>query len=61
VLEQNDLRTAPMARKKTFDSQMGMIIIAASQSQDRLDNPEALGRLPDYLLIRLITVFDPAL
>jgi hypothetical protein len=50
-----------MARKKTFDSQMGMIIIAASRSQDRLDNPEALGRLPDYLLIRLITVFDPAL
>jgi hypothetical protein len=50
-----------MARKKTFDSQMGMIIIAASRSQDWLDNPEALGRLPDYLLIRLITVFDPAL
>jgi hypothetical protein len=23
-------------------------------------NPEALGRLQDYLLIRLITVFDPA-
>uniref|UniRef100_UPI0019800CB2 hypothetical protein n=1 Tax=Pseudomonas viridiflava TaxID=33069 RepID=UPI0019800CB2 len=25
-----------------------------------LDNLEVLGRLADYLLIRLITVFDPA-
>ncbi|KPX15103.1 hypothetical protein ALQ08_102963 [Pseudomonas syringae pv. delphinii] len=24
-----------------------------------MDNLEVLGRLPDYLLIRLITVFDP--
>ena len=24
-----------------------------------MDNPEVLGRLLDYLLIRLITVFDP--
>ncbi|RMU70984.1 hypothetical protein ALP23_101763 [Pseudomonas syringae pv. apii] len=31
-----------------------------SGSRDSLDNPEVLGRLPDYLLIRLITVFDPA-
>jgi len=47
-------------RKKTIDVQMIMIIIEPNRSRDRLGNPEALGRLPDYLLIRLITVFDPA-
>jgi hypothetical protein len=37
-----------------------MIIIASNWPQGQLDKPEVLGRLLDYLLIRLITVFDPA-
>jgi hypothetical protein len=36
-----------------------MIIIASNWPQGQLGNPEVLGRLLDYLLIRLITVFDP--
>src|ERR1700712_4331432 len=47
--------------EKTFDVQMIMIIIERNRSRDRLVTPQALGRLRDYLLIRLITVFDPAL
>ena len=39
---------------------MRTIIIDRNWSRDWLDNPEPLGRTPDYLLIRLITVFDPA-
>jgi hypothetical protein len=46
--------------EKTFDVQMIMIIIERNRSRDRLVTPQALGRLRDYLLIRLITVFDPA-
>ncbi len=38
---------------------MIMIIIASNWPQGQLDNSEVLGRLLDYLLIRLITVFDP--
>jgi hypothetical protein len=38
---------------------MIMIIIASNWPQGQLGNPEVLGRLLDYLLIRLITVFDP--
>jgi hypothetical protein len=49
----------PIAQIKTFDLQMIMIIIASNRPQGRLDNSEVLGRLLDYLLIRLITVFDP--
>ncbi len=44
---------------KSFDLQMIMIIIASNWPQGQLDKPEVLGRLLDYLLIRLITVFDP--
>ena len=44
---------------KRFDLQMIMIIIASNWPQGQLDNSEVLGRLLDYLLIRLITVFDP--
>jgi hypothetical protein len=40
---------------------MIIVIIRAVDRKISPDNPEALGRLPDYLLIRLITVFDPAL
>jgi hypothetical protein len=47
--------------EKSFDWQMITIIIALSRSRDPLDNLQRpqVGR-SDYLLIRLITVFDPA-
>ncbi|WP_194790608.1 hypothetical protein [Pseudomonas sp. UFMG81] len=47
--------------EKSFDWQMITIIIALSWSRDPLDNLQRpqVGR-SDYLLIRLITVFDPA-
>ncbi|MCI8212615.1 hypothetical protein AUC61_24085 [Pseudomonas sp. S25] len=48
-----------MGAIKRFDLQMIMIIIASNWPQGQLDNSEVLGRLLDYLLIRLITVFDP--
>ena len=48
-----------MEEVKGFDLQMIMIIIASNWPRGQLDKPEVLGRLLDYLLIRLITVFDP--
>ena len=48
-----------MGAIKSFDLQMIMIIITSNWPQGQLDNSEVLGRLLDYLLIRLITVFDP--
>jgi hypothetical protein len=57
---QDDGKNFPIEQIESFDLQTRMIIIAFSWSRDQSIVQVTLGRFLGYLLIRLITVFDPA-